>query len=46
MGLWGQGSGCGMTEEFSVYFMAHAVARISYLVELLPSFDDEEEEWP
>lgn len=47
--IWDYGAGvvdAGMTEEFSTYFMAHAVARISDLVEMLPSFDDDEDEHP
>lgn len=32
----------GMIEYFSVYFMAHAVALISDLTAMLPTFDDDE----
>ncbi|XP_057857843.2 splicing factor U2af small subunit B-like [Cryptomeria japonica] len=47
--IWDYGAGVvdvGMTEEFSTYFMAYAVACISDSTELLPSFDDDEEQHP
>lgn len=47
--IWDYGAGVvdvGMTEEFSTYFMAHIVARISDPAEMLPAFDDDEDEHP
>lgn len=42
MGLWGWVVDAEMIEEFSSYFMAHAVARISDPAEPLLAFDKEE----
>lgn len=34
----------GMTDEFIALFAARAVAQISDLVEMIPSFDDDEDD--
>lgn len=35
-----------MTDEFATLFVAHAVARISNLAEMIPAFDNDEDEQP
>ncbi|XP_059075203.1 uncharacterized protein LOC131875179 [Cryptomeria japonica] len=47
--IWDYGAGivdAGMTEEFAAYFVAHVMAQISDPAEMLPTFDDDEDEQP
>lgn len=47
--IWDYGFGivdAGMMQEFSAYFVAHVVAQISDPVEMIPAFDDDEDEQP
>lgn len=47
--IWDYGFGVvdvGMTEEFAAFFVAHVVAWISDLVEMILAFDDDEDEQP